>query len=103
MSGAKVELIEGVSYGPCPDKRTWKKGIPQLIYDPKSIEFYKNNSRFSVSYLESAGKVKSSSVKPAQGKILSDKETTEGIPKHEWKPHQEKVPPTWLSGPPPCQ
>ena len=59
---AKVELKEGVAYGPGPDGRNWVKGIPQILADHEAINLYKSNSRFSVSELASVGKVKAAPV-----------------------------------------
>jgi hypothetical protein len=63
---AKVVLDEGVTYGPGPDGRSWVKGIPQILSDPEAIQLYKCNSRFLVTELESAGKVKAA---PSEAKV----------------------------------
>lgn len=54
MARAKVVLKEAVSY--TIKGRVWKKKQPQILTDPKEIEFYRANSRFSVTDLKEPGK-----------------------------------------------
>jgi len=95
---AKVELKEGVTYGPGPDGRSWQKGIPQFLVDSKAIQDYKSNSRFSVAELESAGKVKAALVEPVADEIpekapeAEDDENAEGFKSEDGEKEVKTIP-----------